>query len=92
MVFGDAAQPRSFYGGLRQILSQGRKRIGLLVGAGAPLAIKDTSGAPLIPGVDKLTEQVIEGLDGEQAVAAKAIVLAWGRPPTSRLSFHAFDF
>jgi hypothetical protein len=42
---------------LRQILSRGRKRIGLLIGAGAPLSVRidDTArihpdGKPLIPG------------------------------------------
>ncbi|WP_245430969.1 SIR2 family NAD-dependent protein deacylase [Rhodoplanes roseus] len=54
---------------LRQILSQGRKRIGLMVGAGAPMSIKinlhgkiDVNGVPLIPGVDELTKLVITGL------------------------------
>jgi hypothetical protein len=54
---------------LRQILSQGRKRIGLLVGAGAPLSIRINSdgrickdGDPLIPAVDELTKLVIEEL------------------------------
>ncbi|WP_082735532.1 SIR2 family protein [Polycladidibacter stylochi] len=56
----------------RQVLSQGRKRIGFLVGAGAPLSIwvdenQRISGAndsrPLIPGVDELTRQAIEGLE-----------------------------
>jgi hypothetical protein len=64
--------PDRFMADLRQILSQGRKRIGLLVGAGAPLSLKldvngklaDT-GAPLIPGVDELTALVMRGLPEE---------------------------
>ena len=55
---------------LRQILSQGKKRIGLLVGAGAPAAVRvnsdgmlDQDGAPLIPDVARLTTAVIEGLE-----------------------------
>ena len=32
--------PDRFMADLRQILSQGRKRVGLLVGAGAPVALK----------------------------------------------------
>lgn len=32
--------PDRYMADLRQVLSQGRKRIGLLVGAGAPLSIK----------------------------------------------------
>lgn len=54
---------------LRQILSQGRKRIGLLVGAGAPVAVKvnasgvlDPAGAPLIPDVARLTSAVVGSL------------------------------
>lgn len=65
---------------LRQILSQGRKRIGLLVGAGAPLAIRvdannilSNTGKPLIPGVEELTQTVMAGLEGKQAAAAGAI-------------------
>ena len=56
---------------LRQILSQGRKRIGILIGAGAPTSIfvnendqfVEESGRPLIPDVDGLTNSVIELLD-----------------------------
>jgi hypothetical protein len=42
---------------LRQILSQGRKRIGILIGAGGPLSVRvdaggklDPNGQALIPG------------------------------------------
>lgn len=65
---------------LRQILSQGRKRIGILVGAGAPLSVRvdatgklDPNGGALIPGVDDLTNQAISKLAGTQASAAAAI-------------------
>src|SRR6218665_145066 len=66
---------------LRQILSQGRKRIGLLVGAGAPMSLRvDGAGAlvsegghSLMPGVEKLTSQAIEALAEQQKVAAKKI-------------------
>lgn len=65
---------------LRQVLSQGRKRIGLLVGAGAPYAIKvdeagnvSETGKPLIPGVDALTADVLADLGGVEATAASAI-------------------
>jgi hypothetical protein len=54
---------------LRQILSQGRKRIGLLIGAGAPASVKvnaegelASSGNALIPDVKALTTSVIESL------------------------------
>ena len=65
---------------LRQILSQGRKRIGLLVGAGAPLSIRvDSSGSlcatgtPLIPAVDELTKQVIDELPEATRKVAQTI-------------------
>jgi hypothetical protein len=55
---------------LRQIMSQGRKRIGLFIGAGAPTSIRvDSSGkmAPdgvaLIPDVAGLTEYVVDKLE-----------------------------
>ncbi|WP_244531165.1 hypothetical protein [Hyphomicrobium facile] len=73
--------PDRFMGDLRQILSQGRKRIALLVGAGAPLAIKigkdgqlSETGQALIPGVDELTRNAIAGLQGANLAAANAII------------------
>lgn len=70
---------------LRQILSQGRKRIGVLVGAGAPLSITlddahrlDANGKPLVTGVDELTQSTISTLTGSQAQATKAIQAALG--------------
>jgi hypothetical protein len=55
---------------LRQILSQGRKRIGLLIGAGAPVSVRidehgklSSSGKSLIPDVAGLTQAVYESLD-----------------------------
>lgn len=73
--------PDRFMSDLRQILSQGRKRIGLLVGAGAPLGVRvnaagklDDAGSALIPGVDALTEQVVAALTGKEAIAAAALI------------------
>lgn len=77
--------PDRFMADLRQILSQGRKRIGLLVGAGAPLSISvgddgfvRPGGDPLIPGVEMLTERVLGALGGVQRDAALAIRDALG--------------
>ena len=65
---------------LRQILSQGRKRIGVLIGAGGPLSVTvdatgklDPNGLALIPGVDVLTNRALEKLTGLEATAATAI-------------------
>lgn len=61
--------PDRYMADLRQILSQGKKRIGLLVGAGAPTSIRvnsdgqmSESGNPLIPDVAGLTEYVLNSL------------------------------
>ena len=65
---------------LRQILSQGRKRIGLLLGAGAPTAIRigasgkiEPDGAPLIPDVSRLTDTVIKQLKDKNAQVVDAV-------------------
>jgi len=63
--------PDRYVGDLRQILAQGRKRIGILIGAGAPASIcydKERStlssdGRPLIPTTKDLTESVLNSLD-----------------------------
>jgi hypothetical protein len=72
--------PDRYMADLRQVLSQGRKRIGLLVGAGAPMSIRvdddgqlDPAGKSLIPGVDELTRSVLGSLSGDEQVAANAL-------------------
>lgn len=53
---------------LRQVLSQGKKQIGLLIGAGAAASIRlciEDRDQPLIPGVDELTKAVVDALDPE---------------------------
>jgi hypothetical protein len=61
---------------LRTIIAQGRKRIGLLVGAGAPAGMaKDDGTRPLIPAVDGLTQKVLDSLSPKynpQITALKA--------------------
>ena len=57
--------PDQYMVDLRQILAQGRKRIGLLIGAGAPLSIRDDNDKPLIPDVAGLTEQVLKKFNNE---------------------------
>ena len=61
--------PDRYMADLRQILSQGRKRIGVFIGAGAPTAIRVDEenrivddGKPLIPDVAGLTDAVVDGL------------------------------
>lgn len=65
---------------LRQVLSQGRKRIGLFVGAGAPVSMRidaagkiDPKGQSIIPDVKGLTTIVLEGLEAEETKLIKKI-------------------
>ncbi len=64
--------PDRYMADLRQILSQGRKRIGILIGAGAPTAVRVDDhnrivpdGKPLIPDVAGLTDAVLVALADE---------------------------
>ncbi|MHC8508990.1 MAG: SIR2 family protein [Rhodospirillales bacterium] len=67
---------------LRQVLSKGSKRIGILVGAGAPAAVRvdksgnivSEGGEALIPDVAGLTDAVVEELEkneGDKEIIAK---------------------
>jgi hypothetical protein len=68
--------PDQYMAALRTIIAQGRKRIGFLIGAGAPAGMKNDSGTrPLIPAVAGLTEKVLTTIDptyGNQISALKA--------------------
>jgi hypothetical protein len=55
--------PDQYIGALRTIIAQSRKRIGLLIGAGAPGGMPKKDGSrPLIPTTAKLTNAVIAAL------------------------------
>ena len=55
--------PDQYMAALRTIVAQGRKRIGLLVGAGASAGMAKPDGTyPLIPAVAGLTDQVLTTL------------------------------
>lgn len=59
---------------LRTLVAQGRKRIGLLIGAGAAAGLPSPMGSgPLIPAVDELTQQVLSALEDDYAVVLAAI-------------------
>lgn len=88
MIQETVHNPDRYMVDLRQILTQGKKRIGLLVGAGAPVSIKvDTDGRlkedgnPIIPGVTKLTQIVLEGLDGNDATVISNLLPELGDDP-----------
>ena len=72
--------PDRFMADLRQVLSQGRKRIGLLIGAGAPVSIIQGDG-PLIPDVTRLTEKVLEGLVESDQEVVKILCMELGGQP-----------
>lgn len=73
--------PDRYMADLRQILSQGRKRIGILIGAGAPTAIRvdgenrsvGEGGHPLIPDVAGLTTAVESALSQEDRAVVEAL-------------------
>jgi hypothetical protein len=80
--------PDRFMVDLRQILSLGKKRIGLLLGAGAPVSVRvnaegklDNSGAPLIPDVARLTEIVVSDLAPEDREVINKLLPELGENP-----------
>jgi hypothetical protein len=58
---------------LRQIISQNRKRIGFLIGAGAPAGLSLIGGEPFIPAIKELTAKVINGLPNLYGPAVEGI-------------------
>ncbi|OCK59847.1 hypothetical protein LMTR3_19700 [Bradyrhizobium sp. LMTR 3] len=74
---------------LRQIMSQGRKRIGLFIGAGAPTSVRVDSdgkvvqqgGGPLIPDVAGLTSYVVGGLEAADRSVLESIKSKLGANP-----------
>ena len=67
--------PDQYMASLRQIIAQGKKRIGLIVGAGAPAGIKKSdSDKPLIPAVEELTNIVLLNLRQKYETTLNAIV------------------
>lgn len=73
--------PDQYMVSLRQVIAQGRKRIGLLVGAGAPAGIfPPGSTAPLIPAVAGLTTMVIDALKNDYEKPLAAVVAELDNP------------
>lgn len=69
---------------LRQVLSQGKKQIGLLIGAGAAASIRrsaDGQDQPLIPTVEDLTKSVVDALDAAERQAVNGIKQQLGANP-----------
>lgn len=75
--------PDQYMSSLRTIIAQGRKRIGLLIGAGAPAGMaKDDGKYPLIPAVVQLTTQVLATLEPTYSPQIKGLKaeLDWPAP------------
>ena len=85
MTESSTHNPDRHMAALRQFLSQGRKRIGLLLGAGVPCSVRinsdgalDAKGDPLIPSVEKLTESALDALDENEKNAIESFRLELG--------------
>ncbi len=66
--------PDQYMSSLRQIVAQGRKRIGLLVGAGAPAGIcQPGTTKPLIPAVAELTARVLAAIEPQYEKTLSAL-------------------
>jgi SIR2-like domain len=84
-----AFNPDQYMNDLRQILAQGRKRIGLLLGAGAAASVRvnpdtgllDDEGVALIPTVAILTERVLSSLGEERRKIVDLILSDLGGTP-----------
>ena len=70
---------------LRQVLSQGKKQIGLLIGAGAAASIRRSAdgkeGQPLIPTLEALTKSVVDALDTAERQAVNGVKQQLGGNP-----------
>ncbi len=88
--------PDQYMSDLRQILARGRKRLGLLLGAGAPASIRvnddgkvTPNGVPLIPLTAELSEKVSSALPEDQRKIFQLLETEVGPDPNgggSRLS------
>jgi len=59
---------------LRTIIAQGRKRLGLLVGAGGPAGMANDDGDyPLIPAVEGLTSKVLSAIESTYGTQIEAL-------------------
>jgi hypothetical protein len=65
---------------LRQILAQGRKRLGFLLGAGCPASIPAPTGAgPLVPTIAGLTTKVIADVRASHSTQVEGVLEDLGR-------------
>jgi hypothetical protein len=66
--------PDQHMAAMRTIIAQGRKRLGLLIGAGGPAGMaKDDGTYPLIHAVEGLTKLVLKALESTYSVQIAAL-------------------
>ena len=82
--------PDQYMSELRTIVAQGKKRIGFLIGAGAPAGIRNVeTSAPLIPAIAQLTDIVVEQVPEEYRAVVKA---ARTRQPSANIEVLLSSF
>ncbi|WP_374453833.1 SIR2 family protein [Phenylobacterium sp.] len=64
---------------LRQLISQNRKKIGFLIGAGAPAGVRLLGNSPLIPAIEELTVKVLANLDQAYAPGIAGLIADIGK-------------
>ncbi len=74
--------PDQYISDLRLVLSQGRKHIAVLIGAGASASIQTIEGKPLIPMVRQLTDEVLGKLAEDDKKIITEITKGLGNAPT----------
>jgi hypothetical protein len=79
--------PDTYMFDLRQVVALGRKRVGFLIGAGAPADLRvsqegavDEGGDPLIPTVALLTKRVLAALPDQYEAVVHAIQHRFANP------------
>lgn len=71
--------PDQYMAAFRTLAAQGRKRIGLLIGAGGPAGMQNDAGGALIPAVAGLTKTVIDNLSGNYGAQFAALKAELGK-------------
>ena len=71
--------PDQYMWTLRQLISQNRKKIGFLIGAGAPAGVRLLGNSPLIPAIEQLTAKVLSALDQAYAQAIAGVITDIGK-------------
>lgn len=71
--------PDQYMWNFRQLISQSKKKIGFLIGAGAPAGVRLIGSEPLIPAISGLTAAVLSGLEQGYAPAIAGVIKDIGK-------------